>query len=136
MRSAIVAAALFAAPVLADDKAAVKEIPTKDLKIAFDEGAKFNAPTEIKSAEELAKNAALKGAADDLKKKVDFTKEKLVVLMWQGSGGDRVAAELKADGKKSTATFTHAAGLTLDLRQHTKLFAVPKDAEVKAVMGR
>ncbi len=78
----------------------------------------------------------LKDASDAIKKHVDFAKEKLVVFMWQGSGGDKLAADLKTADKKTTATFTLTPGLTLDLRQHTKLFVVPKDAEVKVVRGK
>jgi len=125
--SVLVAAAL-AAPVLAEDAPAVKEIATKDLKVAFNESAKASAPTEIKTADELAKSA-LKDSADAIKKNVDFAKEKVVVFMWQGSGGDRITGTVAKDGK--SATFAHAFGLTFDLRQHTKVFVVPKDAAVK-----
>lgn len=124
----VIVAAALAAPVWAEDKPALKELPTKDLKIAFDEGAKANAPAEIKTADALAKSA-LKGSADAVKKNVDFAKEKVVVFMWQGSGGDRITGAVSKDGK--TAEFAHTFGLTFDLRQHTKVFVVPKDATVK-----
>ncbi len=117
----------LAAPALADEKSAVKEIPAKELKIAFNNDSKVTDPTEIKSVDDLAKSPALEGAADEVKKAVDFEKQKLVLFMWSGSGGDRLAANLKT----STATFTLTRGKTFDLRQHTHLFVVPKDAEVK-----
>jgi hypothetical protein len=129
--AAVIVAALFAAPVFAEDKPAVKEIPTKDLKITFPRGGKPTEPTEIKTADELAKSAALKDAADDIKKQVNFEKEKLVVFAWGGSGGDRIVAD-----EKTAGTFNLTRGLTRDFRMHTKLFVVPKDAAVKVVTGK
>jgi hypothetical protein len=132
--AAVLCAALLAVPVRAEDKPALKEIPTKDLKVAHPKDGKVTAPTVIKTAEELEKSPVLKDAADAVKKHVDFAKEKLVVFAWGGSGGDRLAATLKADGK--TAEFSYTPGLTLDLHMHAKLFVVPKDAEVKVTMVR
>ena len=129
---ACVAVVLFVgALAAADDKSAVKEIPTKDLKITFPKGGKATEPTEIKSADDLTKSAALKGAADEIKKQVDFSKEKLVFFAWGGSGGDGIAAD-----EKTTGTFHFTRGLTRDFRQHTKLFVVPKDAAVKVVTAQ
>ncbi len=139
MRIAIVASLFLVLPILAaDDKPAVKVIPTKDLKLKFDEKGKVTQPTEIKSADELAKakvftDDASRGA---VKKQVNFEKEKLVVFVWGGSGGDKLAGELKTEAKKSTATFKFTGGLTLDYRQHFHLYAVPKDAEVKVITGK
>lgn len=126
------AAIVFATSLaMADDKAAVKEIPTKDLKIAQQRGGKATEPIEIKSAEDLAKNDQLKGAADDIKKQVDFSKEKLVFFAWGGSGRDKLVADEKTPG-----TFRYTRGLTRDLRMHVHLFVVPKGAEVKVGEGR
>jgi hypothetical protein len=126
--AALVLAGSFAA---GDDKAAVREIPTKELKVVPPKGGKATAPTEVKSAEELARNEALKGAAEAIKKQVNFDKEKLVFFAWAGSGQDRVTPDETAPG-----TFTHTRGLTRDLRRHVRLFAVPKDAAVKVVPGK
>jgi hypothetical protein len=122
-----VVAPLFAA----DDKPAVKEIPTKDLKVAFLKGGNATKPTEIKTADELAKSAALKDAADAIKKQVNFEKEKLVLFSWGGSGRDKITADEKAPG-----TFKLTRGLTRDYRMHIHLFVVPKDAVVKVVTGK
>ena len=90
-------------------------------------------PTEIASAEELAKSPLFgAGAAEKLKKSVDFTKEKLVVFAWGGSGRDSVAGATRTADTKLTAQFLYTPGLTRDLRQHFKAFVVPKGAEVKA----
>ncbi len=135
MRFATIAAVLLALPLFAaDEKPAVKEIATKDLKVKAPEGGKPTARTEIKTADDLAKSPVLKGAADDIKKSVDFAKEKLVLFAWSGSGGDRIAGAAGKDGK--TAEFTYTGGLTFDLRQHVKLFVVPKDAEVKVTTAK
>jgi hypothetical protein len=119
-------AALFVGPLAAADDKPVKEIPTQGLKIVPPKGGKATAPTEIKGAEELAKNEALKGAADAIAKQVNFEKEKLVFFAWSGSGQDKVAPDAKAPG-----TFTYTRGLTRDLRRHVRLYAVPKGAKVE-----
>ncbi len=127
----LVVAVFFAASVSAEEKGGVREIPTKDLKIKFDEKGKATAPTEIKTADDLAKSEALKDAADEIKKNVDFSKWKLVFFSWGGSGGDKITPD-----EKTAGTFTYTRGLTRDFRQHVRLFAVPKDAEVKVVAGK
>lgn len=132
MRSAILAVMILAAPTLAaDDKSVVKELPTKELKVTPARGGKATEPTEIKSADDLAKNPTLKDAADDVKKLVNFEKEKLLVFAWAGSGQDKVAVTGETKDGKTAVTVTYTPGLTRDLRQHVKLFVVPKDAEIK-----
>jgi hypothetical protein len=124
-----VAAAVLALPLTAraDDKAeAVKEIELKDLK-KVPEFAGVNKPTEIASADELAKAIPDEDAVAKIKKDVDFAKVKLVLFSWQGSGGDK----LTFSTEKDDVTFAFKAGLTRDLRPHLHLFAVPKDAKVK-----
>jgi hypothetical protein len=118
------------------DKPAIKEISTKDLKLAFPRGGKATEPKEIKTAEELAKNEVIGGEAKAIQKHLDFEKQKLVVFAWGGSGQDKLAGELKTADKKTTAVFTYTRGLTRDFRQHIHLFAVPKDAEVKVSDGK
>lgn len=122
---------VLGAAVSAEDKATVKEIDLKDMKVKFVEGGKSNAPAVIKTADELAKNEALKDAAEALGKKVDFSKEKLVLFWWSGSGGDKITPDAANVGG-----FVFVRGLTRDLRQHVHLFAVPKDAEVKVALGK
>ncbi len=132
MRGAILAVVFLAAPVLAaEEKSVVKEIPTKDLKVTPAKGGKPTEPAVIKSADELAKCPVCGGAADDIKKHVDFAKEKLLVFAWSGSGQDKVAVTGATKDGKTELTVTHTPGLTRDLRPHVKLFVVPKDAEIK-----
>lgn len=126
-----VAILLVGSAAMADDKPAVKEIDTKDFKIMAPRDGKATAPTEIKTADELAKNAMLKEAAEAIQKHVNFQKEKLVLFAWWGSGQDRITSDDKSPG-----TFIYTLGFTRDYRMHVKLFVVPKDAAVKVVMAR
>ena len=102
-----------------------------DLK-RVEPGGKFGKVTEprvIASAEDLDKSPILVGdkVRETIKKQVDFTREKLVLFYWGGSGGDKLSVALK----DKSATFSYSPGLTRDLRPHLHLFAIPKDAEVK-----
>jgi hypothetical protein len=139
MRGAILAVLFLVVPALADnEKPAVRELPTKDVKVVAVERGKATEPAEIKSADELAKSPLFADDAsrDAVKKQVDFAKEKLVVFSWGGSGQDRIAGELKAEDKSATAVFTYTRGLTRDFRQHASLFAVPKDSKVTVVPAK
>ena len=121
----------------ADDKPAVKEIPTKDLKVKFPEkGGKATEPTIYTAAEDVAKSPVVGGAVEEIKKQVNFDKEKLVVFACGGSGGDKLATDITVADKKTTAVFTLTRGLTRDFRQHTHLFVVQKDAEVKIEVAK
>lgn len=132
MRSAILAAVFLAAPLnAADDKSVVKELDTKELKVTPVRGGMAAEPTVIKSAEELAKDPVLKDAADDIKKSVDFTKEKLLVFAWSGSGQDKVTVTGETKDGKTALTVEYTRGFTRDLRSHVKLFIVPSGAEIK-----
>lgn len=138
MRALAVATVLCCAllTVAAEDKPAVKEIPTKDLKLTFPEGGKATEPKEIKSVEDLKKSEVVGGAADELMKQVSFDKEKLVVFAWGGSGGDRLTASIKDADGKTTAVFALKRGLTRDFRRHFHLYVVPRNATVQVVPTR
>jgi hypothetical protein len=117
----------------ADKPVPLVPLDLKDVATVQPKDGDVTKPTEIKSAEELAKSPLFgAGAADKLKKHVDFAKEKLVVFTWSGSGRDSVAGATLTADKKLTAQFLYTPGITRDLRQHFKAFVVPKDAEVKA----
>src|ERR1017187_8185360 len=66
----------------AGEGAKVRELDTSKFKIDF-EKSRVNKPTVIASAAELDK---VSPDAEGLKKQVDFTKEKLVLFAWGGSG--------------------------------------------------
>lgn len=144
MRACATLAVLFAASLTAADdkkadKPAIKQIETKDLKIKVgppDKG-KPTEPTEVTEANQLPKVGPLTpDAVKAVEKQIDFSKEKLVVFWWGGSGQDKLAAgDLKTADKKTTATFTYSAGRTRDYRGHFAMFVVPKDAEVKVELA-
>ncbi len=113
------------------DKPTVKEIPTKDLKLAFpDKSGRATEPAVVTSADDLAKNPVVRDAADDLKKLVNFEKEKLLVFAWQGSGQDKVTLSIGSEGGQSIVYGEYIRGFTRDLRRHIRLFVVPKDLKV------
>lgn len=128
MRACAILAVLLASAAGADDKPAVREIPTTDLKVTFPEVGKAGEPTVIETSEDLVKSPVLKDAAEALAKAVDFKTEKLVLFAWAGSGQDRLALTAKDADKRTVLVAEYAPGKTRDLRQHVKLFAVPKTA--------
>ena len=113
----------------ADD---IKEIELKNFKPGDRPMTRPTMPTEIKTAEELAKTIPQEEVVAAIKKEVDFGKQKLVFFAWAGSGQDKVTGEIA----KEEAVFTYNPGLTRDLRSHYRLFAVSKDAKVKVVTGK
>jgi hypothetical protein len=133
MKSVLCAVAvLVAVPAFADEPDAnIKALATKGVKFDFAKGGNEPKAVEIKSADELAKAAMFADDAgrDAIKKQVDFSKQKLVVFVWSGSGGDKLSGALSKNGK--SVVFNYTQGLTDDLRRHAHVFAVPKDAEVK-----
>jgi hypothetical protein len=142
MRLVALLVACFTGPALLaqdkdKDKPTVKEIATKDLKITFPKMGKATEPTAIASADDLAKNAVVGTAAEEIKKQIDFEKQKLLVFAWSGSGGDRITASIGADSDGKSIVFAeYLPGKTRDLRQHVKLYAVPKDLKVVVERGR
>lgn len=117
----------------AEDAKPLTPLELKDIATVQPKEGDVLKPTEIKSAEELAKSPLFgAGAAEKVGKLVNFEKEKLVVFAWSGSGRDTVGGAVLVKDKKPTAQFQYTPGLTRDLRPHFKAFAVPKDAEVKA----
>ncbi|WP_439626903.1 hypothetical protein [Gemmata sp.] len=124
----ILALSLFAAAAGAEEKPTVREIPTADLKVTFPEQGKAGVPTVIETADDLAKSPVLKDAAGAIAKVVDFKTEKLVLFAWAGSGQDKLTLAAKEAGTATVLVTEYAPGRTRDLRQHVKLYAVPKAA--------
>jgi hypothetical protein len=87
-------------------------------------------PQRFKSEKELAAVVTDKTTRAAILKGLDFRKEHLVLFSWAGSGGDRLEP---AFGKPTEAAFTLRKGITLDLKQHTKLFAISAKAEPKVI---
>jgi hypothetical protein len=114
----------------------VVELSVKDVKVVRDRSESPPKPVVIASVDDLAKSKLFADDAgrDALAKQIDFTKQKLVLFVWSGSGGDKItAAGVRREGAASTAIFTYTRGETDDLRDHAVAFAIPKDYGVKAV---
>jgi hypothetical protein len=113
----------------------VVELPLKDVKIVHDRNEVPPRAIVIASADDLAKSGLFADDAgrDAIAKQIDFAKQKLVLFVWSGSGGDKIGAGVRRDGASRAAIFTYTRGETDDLRDHALAFAVPKDYEVKAV---
>ena len=127
LRKVLVAAISLIVPLglSAGEVGKLREIDAKGVKVDFEKG-RVSKPKVIASADDLDKAIP---EADAIKKQVNFTKEKLLLFAWGGSGGDKLTPKLSDEGK--TAVFTFKAGLTRDFRRHVHLFALPKNAEFK-----
>src|SRR5262249_17449550 len=108
----------------------VKELDAKGIK-GSERGSVLK-PTVLASMDDVTKLIKEEDVANRLKKDVDFTKSQLVLFTWGGSGGDKLAFDVKE--KKVVFAFT--PGLTRDFRLHTRLFAIPKDYTHEVVNAR
>jgi hypothetical protein len=137
----LAAASLFA--FLANLSAAPKDkkpekaeaVQIIDVAVPGPAKGKATEPTVIASAEELAKIFADDDAVAAIKKAVDFKTEKVLYFAWSGSGQDKISFSVEELKKGIEVKFTYTRGLTRDLRQHKKLFALPRDATFKVVTG-
>lgn len=66
----------------------------------------------------------------NLKGKVDYKTEELLLFVWAGSGMDTLKAIAPKNGGVIQFKYTH--GMTRDLRPHLALFVVKKGAKYKA----
>lgn len=124
----------FGAP---DPKKGDKAPKVREIDVAVPGPAKGKAtePTVITNADELSKAIGDEDAIAAIQKAVDFKSEQIVYFAWAGSGQDKIAFAVE-DGKKGPEVqFTYTRGMTRDLRQHKKLFALSKDATFKVVSG-
>ena len=107
----------------AESKSKVRKItieaPLPRAKLSF----AFGPPVEITSGDAIGKTIPNSEAIDELKRKIDFDNEKLLVFLWSGSGEDRILAK-EHEGK---VVLTLVPGKTRDLRPHCELFAVARD---------
>jgi hypothetical protein len=117
------------------EEADIHRLDLKGLKTGIPKG-KVTAPTEITTAEQLAKEFPDEEWQTKIKNQVDFTKSKLLYFGWAGSGGDKLGFQTEKTDKGLVVTFLYQPGLTRDLRGHVVLFAIPKDATWKVTMGK
>lgn len=75
---------------------------------------------------------------ESIAKQVDFGKEHLLRFKWSGSGRDQVSFSTEADKEGPVVVFKYTAGLTRDLRQHSRLYAVANNAtwRIEGMPGR
>ena len=67
-----------------------------------------------------------KGAIKVIKKSIDFTKQKLLVFGWRGSGGDKIDYVVLESYPEQIA-FTKTRGRTRDLRSHIHIYVLRKN---------
>jgi len=79
-------------------------------------------PLVIETAEEAAKWFSEKALAE-LREKVDFAQQKLLVFAWRGSGGDRLTYSV-AESYPEQVFFKLHRGRTRDLRAHLSMYAL------------
>jgi hypothetical protein len=110
-----------------DDKAAVRKLELKGAKLGIPKG-NLTKPAEITNAEQLAKAFPDEQELQaNIKKQVDFAKEKLLYFAWSGSGGDSLSFQVEKGDKGPVVTFLYKAGLTRDLRGYHAVYAMPRD---------
>ncbi|MFQ3593539.1 MAG: hypothetical protein SNJ82_10205 [Gemmataceae bacterium] len=89
------------------------------------EDAKFS-PIVIRTKAQLEKAIDNKAVRAEILKAVNWDQDYLVIFAWSGSGGDQVRFEVTKSDKGSEVVFRRRLGLTDDLREHRKVFALPK----------
>ncbi len=111
----------------ADKDALVREIDLKGLKLLEAKGM-VEKPTVITSEEELKKAIPDEDAQQQIKKDVDFSKQTVLYFAWAGSGQDSLTFKEEKTNKGLAIVFTYQPGRTRDLRRHSKVIVIPKDA--------
>ena len=82
-------------------------------------------PLLLQTVDEIAKSFDAKNSTN-LKNKVDFGKQEVLVFAWRGSGQDRIEYEV-LESFPEQIRFSYHPGRTRDLRQHVKIFVVRSD---------
>ncbi len=101
-------------------------IQNEDAKTAID---KLKAHIVLKSMEDALKHLTRESME---KIDVDFENHQLAIFAWQGSGQDRLNGHgFLNKAKVNVANFNYMPGHTEDLRTHSMIYLMPKDAEIK-----
>jgi hypothetical protein len=87
-------------------------------------------PLVLRSAEDAGKHFDEENLGR-LKKKVDFTKQLVLVFAWRGSGQDKLNYSV-AESYPEQIFFTYKRGRTRDLRPHVYVFALRSNVTWKA----
>ena len=102
----------------------IVDVQPKASAFLFDGASK---PVVIYSVDEITKYFDAKNSAN-LKSKVDFSQQEVLVLAWRGSGQDRLEYEV-LESFPEQIRFSYRRGRTRDLRQHFKIFVVRSDVK-------
>lgn len=110
----------------------VQELDVK--KFSFPRrGGSAEKPIVIEKTEDLKLLEGAAGLGDYLKDMVPLGKRTALVFAWAGSGGDRITV---GEVKDDTVSLVYTRGLTRDLRQHLRVFTLPKGMKWQIVPGK
>lgn len=88
---------------------------------------KLKAPICIESFEDAVKHLT-RASFESLDDKVDFSKDKILLFVWQGSTTDNFYVSPMIS-RPPSAKFTYDPGQEKEQKTHVKIFALQKDAE-------
>ncbi|HMO12850.1 MAG TPA: hypothetical protein PKD64_03480 [Pirellulaceae bacterium] len=92
-------------------------------------GGAFREPAVIDSKEALLAQCESQELVDSISRLVDFSKKKLVVFTWAGSGQDQLDYEISLAEKK--VVFDRIPGFTRDYREHQRTYVIDASYEVE-----
>ena len=105
-------------------------ITTVDIRPSKIEFSRWNTPVELTSLED-AKKYFEGDALDQLKAKVDFGNQIVLVFAWRGSGQDKLDYVVMESFPEQIA-FSYRPGRTRDLRPHVHVFALRTNVKWRA----
>ena len=106
---------------------AITKVDIRPSKIEF---SRWNTPVELTSLEDAKKH--FEGdALDQLKAKVDFGNQIVLVFSWRGSGQDKLDYVVMESFPEQIA-FSYRPGRTRDLRPHVHVFALRSNVKWRA----
>lgn len=97
------------------------ELPVRPEKSVF-KSSVWSKPRVIKSRDEAAKHFG-KEALEQIAKKVDFTKQIVLLFAWQGSSGDKLEYRV-LESYPEQMPFSLRPGDTRDRHWHSRVFAL------------
>ena len=106
---------------------AITKVDIRPSKIEF---SRWNTPVELTSLEDAKKH--FEGdVLDQLKAKVDFGNQIVLVFAWRGSGQDKLDYVVMESFPEQIA-FSYRPGRTRDLRPHVHVFALRSNVKWRA----
>jgi hypothetical protein len=112
----------------------IKAIVTVDLKYdaaSFSKTLKKTGPKTplVLENKDDALNYFTEKQLESIAKQINFKTQKLVVIVWKGSGRDEISYKV-LESFPEQIKFTYKHGRTKDLRPHLKLFALRKNVKI------